>query len=52
VGIDLGVVNLVATSDGELVDQGRFGRDAVAALAQAQRDLKLKTAQRASARAG
>ena len=42
VGIDLGVVNLVATSDGELVDQGRFGRDAAAALAKAQRDLKLK----------
>jgi putative transposase len=42
VGIDLGVVNLVATSDGELVFAGRFGRDAQAALAKAQRDLKLK----------
>jgi putative transposase len=42
VGIDLGVVNLVATSDGELVCAGPFGRNAQAALAKAQRDLKLK----------
>jgi putative transposase len=42
VGIDLGVVNLVATSDGQLVDEGRFGRNAAAALAKAQRDLKSK----------
>ena len=42
VGIDLGIVNLVATSDGELVQEGRFGRNAQAALAKAQRDLKLK----------
>jgi putative transposase len=42
VGIDLGVVNLVATSDGELVTEGRFGRNAAAALAQAQRELKSK----------
>jgi putative transposase len=42
VGIDLGVVNLVATSDGELVSEGRFGRNAQADLAKAQGDLKLK----------
>jgi putative transposase len=42
VGIDLGVVNLVATSDGELVNEGRFGHNAAAALAKAQRDLKTK----------
>jgi putative transposase len=42
VGIDLGVVNLVATSDGELVEGPRFARNARAALAKAQRDLKLK----------
>jgi transposase len=42
VGIDLGVVNLVATSDGQLVSEGRFGRNAGAALAKAQRDLKSK----------
>jgi putative transposase len=42
VGIDLGVVNLVATSDGRLVTQGRFGRNAAAAFAKAQRDLKHK----------
>ena len=42
VGIDLGIVNLVATSDGELIDEGRFGRNAAAALARAQRDLKRK----------
>jgi putative transposase len=42
VGIDLGVVNLVATSDGRLVDEGRFGRNGAAALAKAQRDLKSK----------
>ncbi|HUD70299.1 MAG TPA: transposase [Acidimicrobiales bacterium] len=42
VGVDLGVVNLVATSDGELVDGPRFGRNAAASLALAQRDLKLK----------
>jgi putative transposase len=32
----------VATSDGELVDGPRFGRNAAAALAKAQRDLTLK----------
>ena len=42
VGIDLGVVNFVATSDGKLIDEGRFGRNAAAALAKAQRDLKRK----------
>ena len=42
VGIDLGVVSLVATSDGELVSEGRFAKNAQAALAQAQRDLKPK----------
>jgi putative transposase len=42
VDVDLGVVNLVATSDGELVVGPRFGRDAAASLAKAQRDLKLK----------
>ena len=42
VGIDLGVVNLVATSDGQLVTEGRFGLNAGAALAKAQRDLKSK----------
>jgi putative transposase len=42
VGIDLGVVNLAATSDGDLLQDGRFGRDAAAALAKAQRELKLK----------
>jgi putative transposase len=42
VGIDLGVVNLVATSDGVLVNEGRFGRNAADALGKAQRDLKPK----------
>ena len=42
VGIDLGVVNFVATSDGVLVNEGRFGRNAADALAKAQRDLKTK----------
>jgi putative transposase len=42
IGIDLGVVNLVATSDGELIKGARFGRNAAGALALAQRDLKLK----------
>jgi putative transposase len=42
VGVDLGVVNLVATSDGELVVGPRFGCNAAASLAKAQRDLKLK----------
>ena len=42
VGIDLGVVNLVATSDGELIDGERFGRRAAERLAAAQRDLQPK----------
>jgi putative transposase len=42
VGIDLGAVNLVATSDGDLVVGPCFGRNAAAALAKAQRDLTLK----------
>jgi putative transposase len=42
-GIDLGVMNLVATSDGEPFTEGRFGRNAAAALAKAQRDLRTKT---------
>jgi len=42
VGIDLGVVNLVTTSDGALVQEGRFAGNSQAALAKAQRDLKQK----------
>ena len=42
VGIDLGVVNLVATSEGELVDGARLERKAAARLARAQRDLASK----------
>jgi putative transposase len=42
VGIDLGVCALVATSDGDLVTEGRFGRRAAERLARAQRDLSTK----------
>jgi len=42
VGLDLGVVNLVATSDGELVDAARFGRRAAERLAKAQQNLASK----------
>jgi putative transposase len=42
VGADLGVVNLVATSDGVLVDGARFERAAAARLAAAQRSLSTK----------
>ena len=42
VGLDLGIVNLVATSDGQLVDAARFGRRAAGRLAIAQQDLARK----------
>ncbi len=42
VGIDLGVVAQLATSDGDLVKEGRYGRRASARLAEAQRDLQAK----------
>jgi putative transposase len=43
VGIDLGVGVLVATSDGELIENGRVGRSAASKLARAQRALSRKT---------
>jgi len=48
VGIDLGVANLLATSEGDMVFSERFGRAGAARLAAAQRDLARK--QRGSAR--
>ncbi len=42
VGIDLGVVAQLATSDGVLVQEGRYGRRAAARLAGAQRALEGK----------
>ncbi len=42
VGIDLGVVAQLATSDGEVVEEGRYGRRAAARLAGAQRALEGK----------
>jgi putative transposase len=42
VGVDLGVVNLIATSDGLTVDGARLGRMAQFRLTQAQRDLATK----------
>ena len=42
VGIDLGVCALVATSDGELLTEGRYGRKAKDKVAQAQRALSTK----------
>jgi putative transposase len=42
VGIDLGVIAQVATSDGRLVVDGRYGRRSSAALAAAQRELVTK----------
>jgi putative transposase len=42
VGIDLGVCALVATSDGALLVEGRFGRQAAERLAVAQQDLSRK----------
>ena len=42
VGIDLGVVNLVTTSEGDLVDSARLERRSAARLAAAQRDLATK----------
>jgi putative transposase len=48
VGVDLGVVNLVATSDGERIEGEHFGSRARDQLAQAQR--KLSTKQRGSNR--
>ena len=48
VGVDLGVVNLVATSDGVLVDGARFERASAVRLAAAQRSFSTK--QRGSAR--
>ena len=42
VGIDLGVVNIIATSDGHLEAGPRFGRRAAANLAAAQQNLDLK----------
>jgi putative transposase len=42
VGIDLGVNAVVATSDGELVTEGRYGRRAQHNLARAQRALATK----------
>ena len=43
VGIDLGVCALVATSDGDLMDNDRFGMRAATKLAKAQRELAMKT---------
>ena len=43
VGIDLGVCNTIATSDGELFAGAHFGRQAAGRLARAQRDLATKT---------
>ena len=48
IGIDLGVSALVATSEGELVTEGRFGKRAADQLARAQRNLAAK--QRGSGR--
>lgn len=42
VGIDLGVCALVATSDGDLVTEGRFAKRSAAQLAEAQRFLATK----------
>ncbi len=42
VGIDLGIVAQLATSDGEVVEEGRYGRRAAERLANAQRALKDK----------
>jgi putative transposase len=42
VGIDLGVCALVATSDGDLIAEGRFGRKAAQKLAETQRALSTK----------
>lgn len=42
VGIDLGVQNLLATSDGKLIEEGRFYRRSAERLATAQRDLSRK----------
>src|SRR5580700_7183760 len=42
VGIDLGVVNQVATSDGELIKGKRFGANAQERLARAERELAAK----------
>jgi putative transposase len=42
IGIDLGVVNQIATSDGELKKGSHFGAKAQKNLAQAQRDLATK----------
>jgi putative transposase len=42
VGVDLGVVNLVALSDGELIEGSRFAERASERLANAQRGLKSK----------
>jgi putative transposase len=44
VGIDLGVGNLVATSDGRLIQGPRFARRGQAGLEKAQRDLSTKVA--------
>ena len=42
VGLDLGVSALVTTSDGEMVTEGRYGRQSSARLAAAQRALATK----------
>jgi putative transposase len=42
VGIDAGITNLIATSEGHLVDNPRFGRQAAAQLARAQVALERK----------
>lgn len=42
VGIDLGICALVATSDGDLITEGRFGRQAAQKLAARQRSLSSK----------
>jgi putative transposase len=42
IGIDLGIVNQIATSEGELMKGNRFGSNAQANLAQAQRELATK----------
>jgi len=52
VGLDLGIVNLLATSEGELVDADRFARRSCDHLAVAQRSLDRETRVESSSAAG
>jgi putative transposase len=52
VGLDLGIVNLLATSEGELVDADRFARLSCDHLAVAQRSLDRETRVESSSAAG